>query len=224
MKASADHLTCPTMKPKPRSAQRQQTPEVNTAAQALDFFRSPLGVLAKGMEPSAAFNSLTPNARAFVLAVVESGGTNITRAARMAGYTGTDASLQAHSSRLCVDPKVQLALTEVAMGLAKSSSLLAVTQLLKMIEHSQSEKTKLTAITKLINLIGLEPEKTVNMKHTIEVEPTTKERVDEIVRMAKEVGIDPRKLLGKAGVIVDAEFAEVGTSAGLEDLLGDDDE
>ena len=211
------------MKPQPKSAQRQQTPEVRTADQAIDFFRSPLGVLAKGMEPSAAFLSLTPNARAFVLALIESGGENMTRAALQAGYKGTNAVVATTASRLCADPRIQVALTEVAMGLAKSSSLLAVTQLLKMIENSQSEKTKLTAITKLINLIGLEPEKTVNLKHTIEVEPTTKERVDEIVRMAKEVGIDPRKLLGKAGVIVDAEFAEVGTSAGLEDLLGDDE-
>ena len=39
----------------------------------------------------------------------------------------------------------------------------------------------------------------------------------------REIGVDPRRLLGRAGVTIDAEFEQVGTSAGLEDLLGDDE-
>ena len=209
------------MPPKPKTLQKSQIPTVHTRSEAVDFFRSPLGILAVGMEPSEAFASLTPTARSFVLALVEGGGGNLTRAAMQAGYQGNNGTLQTHASRLASDPRVQRALMDIAMGLARSSSLLAMTELIKMIESpTLKERDKLAAISKLVSRIGLEPEKTVNLKHTVEMK-TTKEQVAEIVQMSKELGIDPRKLLGRAGVIVDAEFSEVGTSAGLEDLLGE---
>ena len=208
------------MPPKPKNLQKSQIPAVHTRDEAIDFFRSPLGQLAVGMEPSEAFAGLTPQARSFVLALIEGGGGNLTRAAMQAGYTGTNGSLQTHASRLASDPRVQKSLFDISMGLARSSSLLAITELIKMIEDPLLKaRDKLAAISKLVSLIGMEPDKNVNLRHTIEVKPTSKEQVDAIVTMSKELGLDPRKLLGKAGVIVDAEFTEIGTSAGIEDLL-----
>jgi phage terminase small subunit len=192
-----------------------------TREELVDYFQSPLGQLATGMYPGEAFAALTPKARAFVMALIQGGGGNMLRAAKMAGYEGNDHTVQVSSSRLASDPKVQRALTEIAMGLAKSSSLLAITELIKMIQAPGNDKTKLTAISKLITLIGLDPVKNVNVKHTVEVLPTTKEQVDDIVRMAKELDIDPRKLLGRAGVVVDGEFEVAGCTTGLTDLLGD---
>ena len=213
--------------PKPPKAQvANQMPRPQTGAELVDYFRSPLGQLAMNMEPSEAMNSLTPTARSFVLALIEQGGKNLARAARMAGYNGNDNSLNAIGSRLCADPRVQRALADVAMGIASASSITAVNALVKMVEDESgktSDKTKLTAVAKIISIIGLEPDKSVNMKHTIAVEPSSKDQIAEIIRMSREIGVDPRRLLGRAGVTIDAEFEQVGTSAGLEDLLGDDE-
>ena len=41
------------------------------------------------------------------------------------------------------------------------------------------------------------------------VDATDAERLQNVVRMAKELGIDPKKLLGSRGIVIDAEFTEV---------------
>ena len=208
------------MPSKPTSLKKTQIPPVRTREEAVDYFQTPLGQLAVGMTPSAAFTALTPKARAFVLALVEMGGGNMARAAMMAGYTGNNNVLTVQASRLAADPKVQRALMEVAMGLARSSSLVAIVELTKMIENPiLASRDKLAAISKLVSLIGMEAPKQINLAHTVEVTAGSKEQIAEIIAMSKELGIDPQKLLGRAGVVVDAEFETVGTSAGIEDLL-----
>lgn len=168
-----------------------------------------------------AMRALSPKARAFVLALVELGGRNQREAATRAGYAGSQDSVAVSASRLAADPRVQAALVEEAKALARSASLAAVANtILIMNDESVGKQVRLNAAGRIMALAALEPEKTTNVNHLIEVKPTTKEQIDQVVRMASDVGMDPRKLLGKAGIVLDAEFKVVGTTAGLEDMLG----
>lgn len=167
-----------------------------------------------------AMKVLSPRARAFVMALVELGGKGMDRAALMAGFKGTKGGLQVSASRLAADPKVQAALVEEAKALARSSSLAAVTTTVQvMVDESAPKQQRLNAAVRIMALAGLEPEKTTNVNHTIEVTPSTREQVHDVIRLARDVGIDPRKLLGRAGVTLDADFEIVGDKTGLEDLL-----
>ena len=176
--------------------------------------------LALEAQMGPAMKALSPRARAFVMALVEIGGSPMDRAALMAGHRGTTASLQVTASRMAADPKVQAALVEEAKALARSSSLAAVTTVITiMMDPAANKKDRLTAAGRISALAALEPEKTMNVNHTVEVKPTTREQINQVISLARDVGIDPRKLLGKAGVTLDADFAVVQDNTGLEDLL-----
>lgn len=177
-------------------------------------------IVVSGTKLSKEMRALTPRARAFVLALVELGGKGQAQAARIAGYQGTGSSLQVTASRLAADPRVQEALVQEAKALARSSSLLAVAETVSVLtDANASKRDKLNAAGRIMNLAGLEPEKTVNMKHTVEVEPSAREQIDRVITLAREVGVDPRKLLGKAGIVLDAEFQVANDATGLEDLI-----
>lgn len=176
--------------------------------------------LAADVKLGPAMKHLTPKARAFVMALVELGGVGHDRAALMAGYKGNKSSLGVMGSRLASDPKVQEAIVEEAKALARSSALAAVaTTIQVMTDVAANKQVRLNAAARIMALASLEPEKVSTVKHEVSVSQTTKEQVDAVVRLAQEVGIDPRKLLGRAGVTVDAEYTIVGDSTGLEDLL-----
>jgi hypothetical protein len=181
---------------------------------------TPAGELVEGVKLSPAMRKLTPRARAFVMAMVELGGRDFAAAAAQAGYTGTTHVRQAMASRLAADPRVQEALVEEAKALARSSSLLATAEMVKMLNDVRvSAKDRLTAMTRIISLAGMDPEKQVHVKHDIEVAPTTREQIDRVIALCRDTGMDPRKLLGRAGVVLDAEFKVVSDRTGLEDLL-----
>lgn len=170
--------------------------------------------LSKGMK------ALSPKARGFVLALVELGGRDQKIAAERAGYTGTGASLAVTGHRLAADPRVQAVIVEEAQALARASSLAAVAVTVSIMnDEGAGKQVRLNAAGRIMALAALEPEKTSNVNHIIEVKPTTKEQIDQVVRMATDVGMDPRKLLGKAGIILDADFSVVASNDGLEDLL-----
>ena len=163
--------------------------------------------------------ALSQGARAFVLAMVEIGGTPQSRAAAMAGYKGTKVVLDVTASRLAADPKVQDAILEEATARMKSSALLAVSEIVKVLENTSatiSPSMKLKAAAMVMHIAGMEPAQEIKVTHNIQ---STQEKIDEVRRLAEEVGIDPRKLLGKAGYVVDAEFKVVQDKTGLEDVL-----
>lgn len=177
-------------------------------------------LIVPGTKMSKELRTLTPRARAFVLALVELGGSHMDRAAQVAGYQGDKRSLQVTASRLAADPRVQEALVAEAKALARSSSLLAVAETVTiMTDAGSSKRDRLTAAGRIMALAGLEPEKNVNLHHTVEVTPTTREQIDTIIKLAQDTGMDPRKLLGRAGVVLDAEFTVTNDATGLEDLL-----
>lgn len=176
--------------------------------------------IAEDAKLGPAMKALTPKARAFVMALVELGGRNMSGAALTAGFTGTKASLQVTASRMAADTKVQAALVEEAKALARSSSLAAVAETVLIMQDAAAPKqVRLNAASRIMALAALEPEKTMNVNHTVDVGPTSREQIADVIRLARDVGVDPRKLLGKAGVVLDVDFKVVNDRSGLEDLL-----
>lgn len=170
-----------------------------------------------------AMRKLAPRARAFVLALVELGGSNQTRAAIMAGYEGTPASLNVTASRLAADPRVQEALLEEATALMRGSALQAVATTVKiMSDERESGRTRLTAAARVLEYAGLQPTQEIKVTHEVTI--TRQQQIEEVKNTAKKLGMDPRKLLGAAGIVLDGEFEEItndkaGDTTGLEDLL-----
>lgn len=185
-------------------------------------------VLAGDVRLSKELKALSPKARAYVLALVELGGaTNEShRAAQIAGFSGGKATLQVTASRLAADERVQHALVEEAKRMARSASLEAVCVTIEIMQGNggATPTARLAAATRIGTLAGLEPPKQVDVHTAIEITVTKAQQIRRVKELATELGIDPKKLLGVAGVVVDAEFTEVpaapiGDTTGLEDIL-----
>lgn len=160
----------------------------------------------------------TDRQRAFVTAMLEIGGGSgqYTRAALMAGYIdGPAIHVTAH--RLAHDPLVQEALREEAHRRLGASVISATSTLISIAESDVlvSTKDRLKAIDMILNRTGL-PAQT-EVKHTVIKRTSDEDIVDRIKMLAGKLGLDAQKLLGRP--IVDAEFEEVGSTEGLEDLL-----
>lgn len=163
-------------------------------------------------ELGKAMRALVPQQRAFVYCLVETGG-NATSAARAAGYgaEGTkeqrDNACRVRGYQLAHNPKVLAAIKEEADKRLHSGALLAASALLEMV-NDPLNKNRFKAAVELLNRGGL----IVETKHTVNVNHSTssdRETIDKITLLAKQMGLDPSRLLGQAGVVIDAEFEDV---------------
>lgn len=170
--------------------------------------------------------ALNDRQRNFVVALLETGSANHTEAAAMAGYSGDRATLQVTGHRLAHDDRVLEAIREEAHRRMRSSAILASSALVEIISNREGEETKdrLKAIDMLLNRVGLHG--TTEHKTTVTHTMDEKQMVARIKALAEGLGLDAKKLLGSAGVVIDAEFREVPAeetsgdgSEGLEDLL-----
>lgn len=133
-------------------------------------------------------------------------------AARRAGYTNT------HSE------KVLAALSEEAGLRLRSGALLGASVLVE-IARDPGHKDRFKAAKELLghNGFNIITEHKVTVEHTL----SDAEKIQKVVEMAGRLGMDPQRLLGKYGYVVDAEFKLIaGPTAdvvpsddGLEDLL-----
>lgn len=162
-----------------------------------------------------AMRALTDGQKRFVIAMLETGGANVTRAAVMAGYGEIGA--QQTGSRLQHQPSIQIAMREEAEKRLRAGAILGASVIIE-IAADPSHKDRFKAAERLLGQAGLGIE-TVQ-RHIIEDHRKDNEIEDAIIMMAKRHGLDPAKLLGKKADVVDAEFTEVdeGSMAGLEDL------
>lgn len=154
--------------------------------------------------------ALNPQQRAFVLAYVETGGQDQTRAAVLSGYGVTPGSQKVAGYRLAHDPKILAAIKEVADQRLRSGALLGA-EVLIAIAQNPVHKDQLKAATELLNRGGLIVRQEVEHIHRSETEA---EQVKKIVSLARELGLDPKQLLGSAGVTVDADFKVVSNGKG----------
>jgi phage terminase small subunit len=140
---------------------------------------------------------------AFVVAKVQTGQHNA-RCAALAGYRGSAATLKATGYRLAHDPRVQAALHEQCALAIKSSAATAVRVIEDVASDPRAEpKDRLRAAAMILDRSGL----SAVTQHQITVDHRSEQdKVDLIVELAARLGIDPRQLLGQAGVAIDAEF------------------
>lgn len=186
----------------------RSTPSPKPAS--LPVLRSPGGTI------GPAYDALTEMQAKFVDGLVI--GMSNTQAARAAGYSAGDpAVVKAIAHKLAHNPKVLAAIREAADLALRSKGLAAINVLGEILEDPCAEnKDRLRAAAEILNRSGFGPqsEHTVKVEH---VEKTDQEKVASIVRMARQLGLDPRKLLGQAGVdpatITDAEFTEITPSS-----------
>jgi phage terminase small subunit len=176
--------------------------------------------------------ALNERQRLFVTYMVETGSANATRAAAFAGYSAENHNaLRVTAHRLAHDEKVLAALHEEASRRMRASAILAVSELTR-IAGDPTHKDQVRAIAMVLDRSGLH----ATSEHKMTVEHTDLDNqamVKGIVEMCRQIGLDPRAMLGKVdGLVIDAEYQIVapparqiepvrnsGSTAGLEDLL-----
>src|SRR5579864_3600721 len=179
--------------------------------------------LAKSDYMGPAMRALNERQRAFVVAAQQIGGGDVnrrqwkTRAARLAGYTGTDSSINVQACRLAENPKVQAAIKELALSTVSSEPLAAI-GILVDIAHGEIPATaseRIKAVNSILSRAGM-PETTehkVKVEHTVE----NSDAIEKLYRFAKVLGQDPKTLVGAMGMeIIEGKFREVQPQALIE--------
>lgn len=159
--------------------------------------------------------SITENQRGFVVAMLETGGSNPTRAAAMAGFGGTDMSTRQAAHRLMHNPAVLAAFREEADRRLRSGAILGASVMVEIASDAK-HKDRFKAADRLLASAGLMVEQTHRVIHEDNRSDTEIERA--VAIMAQKFGIDPKKLLGHSAPI-EGEFEVVGDADGLEDIL-----
>ena len=161
-----------------------------------------------------AMQRLNPRQQRFVCALSVFGGDQ-SRAYAFAGYESkTDGALRAASSRLANSDDIKAAIKEEAWRRLDYSSILAISTMLELASPQNPDKAiRLKAADMLSKRTGFH-EKT---EHLVvhEDRRTTKELIDFIQGMTKKLGIQDQVALP----VIDAEFSEVPSDEGIEDLF-----
>lgn len=172
----------------------------------------------------------------FVLALLATGGKNQSEAARIAGYAhanvvgsrlANQANVQAALAEEAVriqmvvegddarDPAVIAAIGEEAANRIRSAAILGASALFE-IAADPLHKDRLKAAEALLDradVLRVEHNQKITVEH---VSTSTNEKIARIVDLAKKQGIDPQRLLGDYGVVIDADFKVV--EPGADDL------
>lgn len=192
----------------------------------------PLAMSAQKQNKKSAMDELTSLQRAWVLALVEHG--NAYDAARAAGY-GANSDTPERRDVACRvaayenqrNPKIQAAIVEEAGHQLAVSGMIGVSTIIA-IATDPTHKDRYKAAIRLAEHAGFQ----IVAKQEMVVKDErkdTKQMIAGIIEMARKLNLDPRTLLGSAGVVVDAEFKVVEdkpaigwvepSTDGLEDLL-----
>jgi phage terminase small subunit len=163
--------------------------------------------------------ALTENQRAFVVAMLETGAVDASRAATIAGFGNTEGSRWQAGWRLSHNPKVLAAIREEADKRLRSGAILGASVLVE-IAGNTLHKDRFKAAVELLNRAGL----IVTTEHKVIVEDDRRDRAmveQAVVALAKRLNIDPALLLGVRASVIDGQFEEVPamSSEGIEDLL-----
>jgi phage terminase small subunit len=151
--------------------------------------------------------ALTDKQRNFVFHLMEAGGTNFTRAAALAGYTGTADALASHASRLAHDEKIGRAMFEEAKRRLAASAILAVSELHKVLNDPLAKMNiKLRAIQMVLDRVGMGTSQTHVVKHEVTV--SEEERLENIRDMAARLNLNADKLLGSYGITIEGSLTD----------------
>lgn len=157
-----------------------------------------------------AMSNLNERQRAFVVAMVEMGGINFTRAALAAGYgNGKTDAAAVQGNRLAHDENIIAAIHEEAYRRLRSGNIMAVQTLLEIADdHAAENKDRLKACEMILNRSGI-PATTEHLVKVERADMSEEVMIKRIRQLAQKQGIDPVKLLGSAAAPVDAEFSVI---------------
>lgn len=167
-----------------------------------------------------AMKALTERQQKFVIALLDNGGRNLSRAAADAGYSVTGNSAGTAGYNLAHHPKVQEALLEVSKARLRTYGLQASSFLAECIDNDGlSAKDRMRAALAIMDRTGLNAmtEHKTTIEHSVDPDALT----ERIRLLADKLNLDPTKLLGKPSApILDAVTIPVPDgSEGLEDIL-----
>ncbi len=162
--------------------------------------------------------ALTWRQRGFVLAMLDTGMVDHGRCAAMAGYNGNSESLRVTGHRVSHNENVQAAIQEEARKRIGSGAIMATSKLLE-IAMNDSHKDQLKAVFGIMDRAGLHA--TTEVKHEVRHTSDDKAVIERIVQLARNLGLDPKVLLGQHGVVVDAEYSVVASEPGQDDVQDD---
>lgn len=179
--------------------------------------------VADAMPFGPCMRKLSPQRQRFVLALLADDRNNGTLAAIEAGYSKEPGSAKSIASRLRHDPDVLAAIGEVARSQLWSLRALAsrtVQQVMNDPCARNADRLKAAALV----MDRTDMPATTEQHITVEHKPQDRAaEIKQIAALAKQLGQDPRVLLGRFGVTIDAEFTEVERLQpipGLEDVTG----
>lgn len=155
----------------------------------------------------------TDGMRAFVYAMLDTGGQNQMLCAKESGYTGNERTLAVTGHRLAHDERVQAAIQEEARRRMNAGAILAVNTVLSIAANS-AHKDQLRAATAILDRTGLN----ATTEHKVTVERSEDERamIREIMEYGKKFNLDIKALLGAQGIdlaAIEGEFTEIAPPA-----------
>ena len=165
-------------------------------------------------ELGPAMEALSERQRKFVRAVIELGRNgieNYAEAAREAGYSNISEGCKVRGHILSHDPRIQAAILEESRKrINLAATVIAIPVITAIAENeSVAARDRLHACEMLLNRGGL-PAQT---EHKVTVEHKQPKQMLELAeRLAKEIGIDPARLIGvnpAAATVLEGEFVEV---------------
>lgn len=158
-----------------------------------------------------AMQKLTEKQRRFVMAWIQLGGKNQTRAAMSAGYNfdpNKTNSIEVIASTLAHNPKIQEAMLELARaGIQGKGSVIAMETLLEIASNPAAEKKdRIAASNSILSRAGIS-EKTEHKVAVTHQDITSDQAIKKLEDFSKKYGLDPAKVI--ESVTIDAEFEEV---------------
>lgn len=138
--------------------------------------------------------------RAFVFAYVMGGGRNYRAAYIEAGYTAANNNVVGvEAYKLAHDDRILAAIREESAKRLGRAGAAAADFLARIVEDEDMKKTlRLKASLEVLNRIGIHA--MTEHKVTVEKRMNPQEKIEHAMALAKALGLDPKKLLGQAGV------------------------
>lgn len=158
-----------------------------------------------------AMQKLTEKQRRFVMAWIQLGGKNQTRAAMSAGYNfdpNNTNSIEVIASNLAHNPRVQEAMLELARaGIQGKGAVVAMETLLEIASNPAAEKKdRIAASNSILSRAGI-GEKTEHKVAVTHEDITDRQALKKLEDFSKKFGLDPVKVIDS--VTIEADFEEV---------------
>lgn len=150
------------------------------------------------------------------------GRVNYTEAARRAGYNQTQHSLEQTGHHLAHDARVQAAMLEEGQRRLGAAIPLAVAAHIKIMAESTKNSERQKSADAILDRAGI-PRRT---EHHVEssTKETRDQKLERAIRMAKELGLDPKALLGNIGITIDVQKQELQQPRPILDTTVEDAE